>query len=68
MAWVKASDNSDEHPKMLAVMSLANIDDRTFNEVLGFILRLYLHSGAHLTDYVVSYGAALTDASSHARP
>lgn len=60
MAWMKASDNSDEHPKMLAVMSLVDIDERTFNEVLGFILRLYLHSGAHLTDYVVSYGAALT--------
>ncbi|MCW2089483.1 UNVERIFIED_ORG: hypothetical protein M2328_002763 [Rhodococcus erythropolis] len=35
-------------------------DDRLVNEVFGFIMRCSAQSGAHLTDYVVSRGTAIS--------
>ena len=55
MSWVKASDTSATYPRLMNVASLASSDDRTLNEVAGFVFRLTCLSGAHFTDYVLPW-------------
>jgi len=55
--WSKGGDNAATHPALLAAG--AHGDERTLNEVSGFVLRCYLQSAGHMTDYVVDEGTAM---------
>lgn len=56
MAWQRGGDTASTYPPLMATRGDAAADERTVNEVAGFIWRLSLQSGAHLTDYVLDVG------------
>lgn len=56
MAWQRSGDTGATYPPLMAVRGDRRSDDRTINEVAGFLWRLSMQSGAHLTDYVVDVG------------
>lgn len=56
MAWQRSGDTGATHPALMAVRGDPKADSRTINEVAGFIWRLSMQSGAHLTDYVLDVG------------
>lgn len=56
MAWQRSGDTGASHPAIMGVRRDRAADERTVNEVAGFIWRLSLQSAAHLTDYVVEVG------------
>lgn len=56
MTWVRGSDKSGSHPQLMDVAELSDADDRSVNEMMGFLFRLSTFSGAHKSDYVVSLG------------
>lgn len=56
MSWLKVSDNAAKLPELMEIASLVESDPRIENEVLGFLLKLYLDSAAQNTDYVISQG------------
>lgn len=60
MTWVRWGDTSANHPIPLAVLEHEDCDDRLLNEVHGWISRCAAQSGAHLTDYVISRGTAVS--------
>lgn len=57
MAWKRESDNAGTHPAVLDTADHPTSDDRTVNEVMGFISRLGGWSASHMTDYLVSLAA-----------
>lgn len=59
MSWVRHGDESDTDPRLMAVMGLPGADNRSPNEVHGFISRCAAYSAKHKTDYVVDLGAAV---------
>ena len=56
MPWLKSGDTSASYPRTLAIDELPDAEDWSVNEVSGFIRRLFEHSAAHMTDYVVGFG------------
>lgn len=56
MAWQRSGDTGASHPAIMGVRRDRGADERTINEVAGFIWRLSLQSAAHLTDYLVDIG------------
>ncbi len=56
MAWQRSGDTGATYPKLMAVRGDARADDRTINEIAGFVWRLSMQSGAHTTDYVLDVG------------
>jgi hypothetical protein len=56
MAWQRSGDTGATYPALMATRGDAGADERTVNEVAGFIWRLSMLSGAHLTDYVIDAG------------
>lgn len=56
MAWQRGGDTGSSYPPLMATAADRGADDRTVNEVAGFIWRLSMLSGAHLTDYVLDAG------------
>ena len=56
MAWVRIGDTAATYPKLMSVLGFPGADERTVNELFGFIVRLAIQSGGHLTDYVVDTG------------
>lgn len=56
MAWQRSGDTGATYPPLMAVRGDAAADERTINEVGGFLWRLSMQSGAHLTDYVLDIG------------
>lgn len=59
MSWVRHGDESDTDPRLMAVMGLPGADNRSPNEVHGFISRCAAYSAKHKTDYVIDLGAAV---------
>lgn len=56
MAWQRSGDTGATYPSLMATRGDPKSDDRTINEVAGFLWRLSMQSGAHLTDYVLDIG------------
>lgn len=56
MAWQRSGDTGATYPKLMAARGDKSADERTINELAGFIWRLSMLSGAHLTDYVLDVG------------
>lgn len=56
MAWQRGGDTASTYPPLMATRGDPASDERTINEVAGFVWRLSLQSGAHLTDYVLDVG------------
>lgn len=56
MPWLKVSDQAAFHPVLLRILELHSSDDRSMNEVFGFVTRLAVSAAAYETDYVVSLG------------
>lgn len=56
MAWQRSGDTGASYPKLMAVRGDEHADERTVNEVAGFLWRLSMQSGAHLTDYLLDIG------------
>lgn len=59
MAWLKAGDTGAMNERVLNVAALSGADERSVNEVFGFVMRLYLQAAQQETDYVVSMGTAM---------
>lgn len=60
MAWVRYTDTFATHPIVLAVLEHDQADRRSVNEIAGFITRCSTEAGQHYTDYVFSFGTAIT--------
>lgn len=56
MAWQRSGDTGATYPPLMAVRGDSDADERSVNEVGGFLWRLSMQSGAHLTDYVLDLG------------
>jgi hypothetical protein len=56
MAWQRSGDTGATYPQLMAVRGDSKADERSVNELAGFIWRLSMLSGAHLTDYVLDVG------------
>lgn len=67
MPWLRVSDTVAMHPIVLAVAEHPDADERTADELFGFISRLATLSAQHTTDYISSYATALSIAGSKAR-
>ena len=58
MAWLKSSDRSAMHPLVLRIRRVRRADDRSVNEVYGFVARCSVMSAAYMTDYAVDLEVA----------
>lgn len=56
MPWLKVGDDAATFPALMSVMGHDGADERLLNEVAGFLFRLAILSGAHMTDYLVDAG------------
>lgn len=67
MPWLKTSDKAAQHPWVLAVRRVIRADERSVNEVYGFVSRCATASAGYMTDYYVTletaelYGQGRTD-------
>lgn len=67
MPWLKQSDAAANHPIVLAAHELDGADDRTLNELFGYVARCATQSAAFEQDYIVTFGTAVQMAGSHSR-
>ena len=58
MPWLKLSDQAPHHPMLMEVLEHPSADDRTLNEVMGWLTRCAAASAAFELDYVVPMGTA----------
>ncbi|WP_146067349.1 HNH endonuclease [Arthrobacter sp. SX1312] len=58
MSWVKGSDTAAFHPIVLRALEFDEADDRTVNELYGFVQRCVTMAAAHEQDYLVTLGTA----------
>ncbi len=58
MSWAKYSDTAAFHPVTLRPLDFDEADDRTVNELFGFVARCTTQAAAHDTDYIVDLGTA----------
>lgn len=58
MPWLRSGDNAATYPALLAVAMTEGADDRTLNEVRGWLQRCAEQSAGHLTDGVIDAGTA----------
>ena len=58
MPWLKSSDKAAAHTLVLAVRRVFKADDRSVNEVYGFVSRCAGQSAGYMTDYYVDIGTA----------
>lgn len=56
MPWLRSGDNAATYPKLLATAALRDADERTVNEVRGFLVGCAQQSAGHMTDYVIDPG------------
>lgn len=59
MAWLRAGDTAAMDERVLGVAELADADERSVNEVFGFVMRLFLQAAQQGTDYRISMGTAM---------
>lgn len=67
MAWQRIGDTAADDPRLLAVQTLPDADERTLNEVRGFIMTLSGESAKYTTDYVLNMGQVIKAAGGFAR-
>jgi hypothetical protein len=60
VAWLRFTDTFATHPIVLAVLEHPEADDRSVNEIAGFITRCSTQAGLHYTDYVFTFATAVT--------
>lgn len=58
MAWTRTGDDAATYPKLMQTAGVEGADERTVNEVAGWISRMAWQSAGHMTDYVVDVGTA----------
>jgi len=54
--WARVGDNAATYPPLLSVAGVKGADERTVNEVAGFVFRCAWQVAAHTTDYVIDIG------------
>lgn len=59
MAWLRAGDTAAMDERVLGVAELMDADERSVNEVFGFVMRLFLQAAQQGTDYRISMGTAM---------
>jgi len=55
---MRTGDSAATYPAVMATAGLHTADERTVNEVFGFLTRCAIQSAAHKTDYIVDVGTA----------
>ena len=58
MSWLRGGDEAATYPQLMLVATLPGVDDRTVNEVMGWLVRCMMQAAAHRTDYLVDMGTA----------
>lgn len=58
MPWTRAGDSAATYPALMQLQGAPGADERTVNEVFGWLMRSAFQSAAHLTDYVIDAGTA----------
>ena len=58
MPWLNLGDLFATHPFVMALMRVVRADERTTNEVTGFVTRCGSQAAGHMTDYRVDLGTA----------
>ena len=58
MPWQRSGDNAATYPKLMQTAADKRADDRTVNEVAGWLWRCSTQSAGHMTDYVIDLGTA----------
>lgn len=58
MPWIRSGDNAATYPPLMSTAGMKGADERTVNEVAGFVFRCAFQSGAHMTDYRIDVGTA----------
>jgi len=56
--WTRAGDSAATYPALMQLQGAPGADERTVNEVFGWLMRSAFQSAAHLTDYVIDAGTA----------
>lgn len=59
MAWLRAGDTAAMDERVLGIAELTDADERSVNEVFGFVMRLFLQAAQQETDYRVAMGTAM---------
>lgn len=59
VAWLKTGDTAAMDERVLNVAALTDADERSVNEVFGFVMRMYIQAAQQETDYLVSLGTAM---------
>jgi hypothetical protein len=54
--WMRTGDSAATYPAVMETAGLISADERTVNEVFGFVSRCAIQSAAHKTDYVIDVG------------
>ena len=67
MAWVRLGDDAASNGTVLAVLEDDDADDRSPEEVFGYVMLLASVSAVHYQDYAVSMGQAIQQARSKDR-
>lgn len=67
MAWLRITDAFGTHPIVLGVMEHPDADERSVDEVAGYIVRLSTQAALHFTDYVITFSTAAQFAGSKER-
>ena len=58
MTWTRGGDTAATYPDLMQVHGFHGADERTVNELFGFLMRCAFQCAAHLTDYVIDAGTA----------
>ena len=67
MSWIREGDTAGMHPITLGVAEHPDADERSIDEVFGYINRCLTLASGNDMDYVITYGTAVTVAGSAAR-
>lgn len=59
MAWLRTGDDAATDERVLAVAELDDADERSVDEVFGFVTRLFIQAAQKKNDYQVSLGTAI---------
>jgi hypothetical protein len=57
--WLRAGDNAATYPRVMRIAALVGSDDRTLNEMFGWLVRCALQSAGHTEDYRIDAGTVL---------
>lgn len=58
MSWLRAGDTAATYPPLMLTATDPSADDRTVNEVSGWLHRMMEQAAGHRTDYLIDMGTA----------